>query len=414
MAINVNGEVIKVDIDLASMVDPLGHVFHYHNGIYRMIKQSSIDPIKEFLSVDNIGKIFDAGLIQTEFAKGIKGNAKFPGILKHHKIEFLSYWMEWTPDMLRDAMLMLVDLGQELSKAKYMLLDNHTYNVFFDYTQPVYVDLGSIGKITAKFPALWAGYLRRHWMTKLEKKSNLTLKAFDNIISRSNFDELRNWLNTATFDYNITEWAGYGQRPFNFDNNLPPKQKVVYDILNELKDKMETVVDIGANQGVYSEVAADLGYKVVAFDIDETSISKLYNRNKGGTRKILPLIFDFSKPTMAHGLYTDGYLSGEQRCACDISMALALVHHTSYKQRVSFDTTAEYLNKFTKKVAIVEFIPSTDKHIAGWSNRPAEYSQENFIKSMMKYFDSYEVRKSNPDPRTILIFRKGKGNEQDI
>lgn len=411
MPITINGKEIQVDIDLASMVDPLGYVFHYHNGIYRMINKNNIDPVKEFLSVGNIDKIFDVGLVQTEIAKDIKGNVKFPFVLKHHKIEFLSYWMEWTPDMFRDAMQMLVNLGQELAKVDYTLIDNHTYNVFFDYTRPVYVDLGSVSKLGLGFPSMWVAYFRTHWMTRFAERSNLTLEGFDDIRNRNDsdrnkfFDELRGWLSTATFDYNITEWAGYGQKPFDFDN-LPPKQKVVYDILNELKDEMETVVDIGANQGIYSEVAADLGYKVVAFDIDETSISKLYNRNKGGERKILPLIFDFSKPTEAHGLYSDGYLSGEQRCACDISMALALVHHISYKQRVPFDTTAEYLDKFTKKVAIVEFIPATDKHIAGWPNRPAEYSQENFIKSMMKYFDSYEVRKSNPDPRTMLIFRK--------
>ena len=411
MKINVGGKEVTVDIDPASMVDSLGYVFHYDNNIYRSIATKSINPVKELLNVSNINKIFDVGLVQTEIVDGITAGPKFPMVVKHHKIEFLSYKMEWTPDMFRDAMLMLVNLGQELFKSKYMLVDNHTYNVFFDYTRPVYIDLGSISKLTSSFPAQWAGYFRQYWVAPIIKKSNLTANGFEVIKSRNIndgnkfFDEVREWLNSATFNYEITEWAGYGQKPFDFDN-LPPKQKVVYDVLRELRDEMDTVVDIGANQGIYSEVAADLGYKVVAFDIDETSISKLYRRNKNTGRKILPLVFDFSKPTKAHGLYNPGYLAAEQRCACDISMALALVHHTAYKQRVSFDTTAEFLNKFTKKVAIVEFIPATDKHIAGWPNKPVEYSQDNFIKSMMKYFDTYEVRKSNPKPRIMLIFRK--------
>ena len=126
LEINVGGKVVEVDIDLASMVDLLGYVFHYDNGIYRTVKQKSVGPVKQFLSVGNIDKIFDAGLVQTEIAEGMSGGAEFPLVLKHHKIEFLSYKMEWTPDMFRDAMLMLIDLGQELGKANYMLIDNHT------------------------------------------------------------------------------------------------------------------------------------------------------------------------------------------------------------------------------------------------------------------------------------------------
>lgn len=405
-----NGENGEALVDLASRVDSTGYVFHWKDGIYRAIRKRGVGEVRRILNFEDIDKIFDAGLIETKVVDYPKAK-DFGLVVQHHKIEFPSYHMEWTPDMLRDGLLMMIDLGEALAKHKLELYDCHTYNVFFDFYKPKYIDFGSLGNMTGSFPRQWAGYLKQFWVDRLCRRTNLTVQDYLKIRESDNLDlyckQMREWLLSAEFNYNVTEWSGYGQRPFGDINNLPPKQEEYIKFLQECKEKgAETLLDIGANQGVYSNMAADLGYRVVAFDIDQTTIAKLYNYTKISQRNILPVIFDFSKPTEAHGLYTKGYTVGHERFKCDVTVALALTHHMSYKQRVDFDTYAERTSQFTKRFAMVEFVPSDDKHIAGWPNKPPWYSMDQLITSMMKHFKSYEIRPCNPEPRKLVVFEK--------
>ena len=409
--VDQSGDSGKAEVDLASRVDTTGYVFHWEGGIYRAIRKEGTPEVTRLLRKPGFSKVFAAGLIETKLVDhpSVKG---YGAVVKHHKIEFPSYWMEWTPDMFRDGLLMLIDVGEALAEHNLELYDNHTYNVFFDYSVPKYIDFGSIGHMRYNFPRQWAGYIKQFWLdrrifrfTNLEESDYLKIRDTDDVTSYCR--QMREWLLDAEFSYNATEWSGYGQRLFGKVGNLPPKQEEYLRFIQECKEAgAETLLDIGANQGVYSVLAATLGYKVVAFDIDQTSTAKLYRHVKTNGLNILPVIFDFSKPTEAHGLYTKGYTVGHERFACDVTVALALTHHMSYKQRVDFDTYAERTSQFTKRFAMVEFVPPEDKHIAGWPNKPPWYTMDNLISSMMKHFDTVEIRPCNPEPRKLLVFEK--------
>ncbi len=369
--VDQNGNNGSAEVDLASRVDSTGYVFHWEGGIYRAIRKQHSPEVRRILSLPNFQKVFDAGMIDTKIVKHptVKG---YGTVVQHKRIDFPSYHMEWTPDMMRDGLLMLIDLGEELAKHGIELYDNHTYNTFFDFSTPKYIDFGSMGHMRTGFPRQWAGYIKQFWLDRrLFKTTNLTEADYLEIRSSENVTlyckQMREWLLSAEFSYNPTEWMGYGQKRFGQIGNLPPKQEEYLRFIQECREAgAETLLDIGANQGVYSVMAETLGYKVVAFDIDQTSIAKLYRHVKTNGLNILPIIFDFSKPTEAHGLYTKGYTVGHERFACDVTVALALTHHMSYKQRVDFDTYAERTSQFTKRFAMVEFVPPEDKHIAGW------------------------------------------------
>ncbi|KKM19609.1 hypothetical protein LCGC14_1653870 [marine sediment metagenome] len=409
--VDQNGNNGVAEVDLASRVDNTGYVFHWEGGIYRAIRKQHSPEVRRILTLPNFQKVFDAGLIDTKIVKHptVKN---YGTVLQHKRIDFPSYHIEWTPDMMRDGLLMLIDLGEELAKHGLELYDNHTYNTFFDFSTPKYIDFGSMGHMRTGFPRQWAGYIKQFWLDRrLFKTTNLTEADYLKIRSSENValycKQMREWLLSAEFSYSPTEWSGYGQKRFGQIGNLPPKQEEYLRFIQECREAgAETLLDIGANQGVYSVMAETLGYKVVAFDIDQTSIAKLYRHVKTNGLNILPIIFDFSKPTEAHGLYTKGYTVGHERFACDVTVALALTHHMSYKQRVDFDTYAERTSQFTKRFAMVEFVPPEDKHIAGWPNKPPWYTIENLIKSMMKHFDTVEILPCNPEPRKLLVFEK--------
>ena len=70
-------------------------------------------------------------------------------------IPFVSYPSEWSASMLRDAGELTLEVARRLWADGYHLRDASAYNVVFRGTDPVFVDLGSIGM---GHTPLWVGY----------------------------------------------------------------------------------------------------------------------------------------------------------------------------------------------------------------------------------------------------------------
>lgn len=398
-------------IDVASVVDDVGVVFHLDNKIYRAITKTHQKEVRNFLARKDITSFFKQGLVKTSISS-LSSN-EYPLILEHKKVDFVSYHMEWSGQMLYDVANMIINLQIALVKQGYWLKDGHPWNVLFDYSSPVFIDFGSIVKISG-FPKTWAIEFLKFFMPKFVRYSTNSKLDYGQLLKGGEqhglnwfLTETKAWLNRLTVPDIITEWSHYNQRPKTDLETFAPKQKVAYDLLKEYADQYETLVDIGANRGWYSEVAADMGYKVVAFDIDDFSISKLYKQTQESGKKILPLVMDFCNPTLEHGVIRPGYPPATERLSADVSLSLALVHHLIFKSRLNFAQIAAAINSFTKKVAIVEFIPPADVHVSKWMTPQYRgYHQQGFVQQMNKYFTLKEVRKSNPVPRTILVFDK--------
>jgi SAM-dependent methyltransferase len=67
--------------------------------------------------------------------------------LRHPEIRFVLYPYEWPPAMLKDAALMYLDLLETLEASGYTLKDGHPWNVVFDSTKPIWVDLTSVADV---------------------------------------------------------------------------------------------------------------------------------------------------------------------------------------------------------------------------------------------------------------------------
>ena len=95
------------------------------------------------------------------------------------------------------------------------------------------------------------------------------------------------------------------------------------------------------------------------------------------------------------------------RLKADTVFALALLHHLVERQRVTFGSFAAVLALFATKRAIVEFVPSDDPYIAGWSivHEPW-YTQVGFVEAMAPWFRLIVMLPSDPSPRSILVFER--------
>jgi SAM-dependent methyltransferase len=192
--------------------------------------------------------------------------------------------------------------------------------------------------------------------------------------------------------------------PHQADQTL--KQQTIRKILSELKP--ESVLDIGSGDGYYAKLAAALGSKAIALDIDETCISHLYAEVRAKLLPILPLVMDFTKPTPARGLANHWAIAATERLQCDLVLALAVVDHIVLKQRLNFDQIVEGLAQFSNRWAVVEFIPREDPTISKlWTERVSWYTLDHFIAALRKRFTKVTAMPSDPEPRVLLLCEKG-------
>ena len=93
--------------------------------------------------------------------------------------------------------------------------------------------------------------------------------------------------------------------------------------------------DLGANTGRFSRIAADLGYRVLSFDIDPAAAERHYRSLRTANRTdTTPLVMDLADPSPGLG-WAERERSGFlERANADVILALALVHHLAIGRNV--------------------------------------------------------------------------------
>ena len=191
-----------------------------------------------------------------------------------------------------------------------------------------------------------------------------------------------------------------------------------------------TVLDLGSNTGWFSILAARLGSRVVAVDLDEACIDALYLTAKREALPILPLVVNLTAPAADRtaiefpgepslsliGGSDPLYPAPNGRLRCEMVMALALVHHLVLGQGLSFENVAAIFAGLAKKYLCVEFVALDDKMIVSdppffpaYLSSPDSfewYSLENFIDALKPHFATIDVRPSHPDTRVMLVASK--------
>jgi SAM-dependent methyltransferase len=434
----------EVAFEPASVIDDAGRVFWWKDHLYRAIKHDHVEFYRGLFDQKNVKVLFSKGLVPAAIAPlSLDG---YGLVLRHPHILFTSYCVEWSSEMLKDAALLICDLGVELHAQGLAFKDSHPWNILFDAGQPVFVDWGSIGSIEQRLP--WPYLEFRSWfilplclmsaglskvarlfMLDVPKRPSrrdvfrrlvrrvppwtwLRYWADDRKHFRARFDagptffrSLRKTIEAIPVSGESTEWTDYQGPDVRFSHQSsdqwPAKIRNVYELLQTLRPK--TVLDVGCNRGWFSELAALQGAQVVAIDIDEPSINTLYRRVHANGSSILPLVMNICAPTPAHGM-AHAYAKAPSRLQSDMVLALALTHHLVFKRGLAFEDIAERLAAFTRKWLVVEFVPANDRYVSEWMNeRFAWYHLEGFTTALQAFFRRIEVLDSFPPPRVLLL-----------
>jgi hypothetical protein len=442
----------EVDFHPHSFADSHGRLFHWNGDLYRGIR---------FEQVAFFSRLFREGLIQDLIERGLLIDTeptafKLEGyelIVRHKSVPFPSYPNEWCAAMLKDAALGMLDLAMELTRHNLALKDAHPWNVLFDGCKPVFVDLTSIvplgenatwpvydefcrfcyyplilmchgrERVARSLMAEYEGVLRSD-LSVLPRRFALSPFAFRKVIDRV-LKPLRlikrsdrrssqllffERLEQDVKRMSVPRYNGRASESLRDSSQTSTAQtsaarQVLHGILSDLRP--ESVLDIDSLGGQHSKQAARLGGEVVYFGTDQATVTELYQSARTEGLKMLPLMMDFIKPTPSIGYSSHYTVAATERFKCDMVLALSIIERLVFDRYLSFDLIAEGISSFSKRWAVVEFVPP--EHLAD-SRKSTDgfrwYTLENLVDALRKYFPGVEVIKLYSGSRAFLLCAK--------
>ncbi len=145
----------EVEFEGLSFTDYNGRLFRWNGDLYRAIPPERCSFCLDLFNKGVMRALIEKGLfVQTELTPfELEG---YPIVLKHRKIPFVSYPHEWADNMLKDAALYHLDFCLELDRHKLQSADAGPWNILFEATRPVFVDFGSIDRLSDEAsPVVW-------------------------------------------------------------------------------------------------------------------------------------------------------------------------------------------------------------------------------------------------------------------
>jgi hypothetical protein len=92
------------------------------------------------------------------------------------------------------------------------------------------------------------------------------------------------------------------------------------------------------------------------------------------------------------------------RLRCDMVLALGLIHHLVFEQRLNFDLIARGLSAFARKCLAVEFIGHEDPYVRERLNGQFSwYNLENFLTVLRREFREVKKFPSDGEHRWVLL-----------
>ncbi len=436
-----------VDFHPHSFADSHGRLFRWNGELYRGIRKEQAAFFSGLFRDGVIQSLVDRGLlIETEpTAFKIDG---YELIVRHKNVPFPSYPNEWCAGMLKDASACLLDLAIELSRQNLSLKDAHPWNILFDGCKPVFVDLTSIVPLGAN--STWPAYdefcrfcyyplilmchgrervarsliaeyegVLRSDLSMLPRRFALSPFAFRKVIDRvlkpvRLFKKNDGPGSQLLFFERLKRDVERIKTPGSNDlasqslkdlSQTSAAQQVLQRILKRLRPG--SVLDINGPGGRHSIQAARLGSDVVYFGTDQKVVAELYHCAQSEALTILPLVMDFIKPTPSIGYSSHYTVAATERFRCDMVLAFSIIEHLVFDKYLSFDLIAEGISSFSKRWAVVEFVPP--EHLAGGRKLTHGfqwYTLENLINAIGKYFSGVEVIKLYSGSRAFLLCSK--------
>jgi SAM-dependent methyltransferase len=388
----------------------------------------------------------------------------------------ITYPYEWPQEMFFDALLFHIKLLKECIRTKTYLKDALLNNILFKNCKPLFVDFGSFLVndkvnsfnttkqefkkiiITMFFPyallpslafSLGQNSLARSWLSfrfcntsgeppnpkELKKQDSdirwLKAKIFFwlhnlllNLAPQKTYCNFLHLSFHSFFHPKLTpsNYSAYYKKKKSYLTNAHKSKK--YDSVNQILTKLKprSVLDLGANTGLYSFLAAKKGAQVVALEEDEYCANSIYLAAAKRNLPIHPILSTFKDLNLE--ICADGriynqvknpalFLPLTKRVKFDCVLCLGLMHHLNLGRGISLQNIFETLARLASPFLVLEVIWLHDALIQNekeffpqYCAMHKNYTEKNIYKKLKMHFNILLSCNSDKETRKILLCQK--------
>jgi hypothetical protein len=385
-------------------------------------------------------------------------------VIQPERVEFISYPYEWSFTELKDAALLTLSIQKTALEYGLSLKDASAYNIQFHHGRPVLIDSLSFEIYQEGKP--WVAYRQfcQHFLAPLalmalkdirlgqllrvyidgipldlasellpfrsrvnfgltahihlhasaqkkysdtpdQAQSKAQGKSFTKMSFVGLIDSLKSAVSGLKWDPKGTEWGDYYDATNYTREAFDLKKQAVKEFLEKAQPKQ--VWDLGANTGVFSRLAAEMGILTVSSDIDPAAVEKNYRKMRADKEtNLLPLVIDLTNPSPGIGWDNKERDSFYGRGPVDLVMALALVHHLAISNNVPLPDLAQTFAQLGRWL-IVEFIPKEDSQVRRLlmtrQDIFPDYNKEGFEEAFAPFFNIQACLSIEGSKRTLYL-----------
>lgn len=399
--------------DPGSFRDPSSRVIIDGARVLRLLDERGVEAWEALASSDFFGRAVAAGeLIDAAPLDGRRHGAA--GALEHPRLPLVTYPYEWTFSMLKDAALLHLRLLEEALAEGLTIKDGTPFNIQFRQGAPVFIDIGSLEPYREGdpwmgyrqfsrqflFPLMmrsWAGVPFQPWLrgrldgptpsemrrllpplrrlmpgaltnvslqARLESRSagrpvrrDLQRAGFGKDLILANLRRLGKLVASLGWEPSPQGWAGY-----HTCDHVARDRQAKAEFLRQVLARRSParVLDLGANDGHFSQIAGDRGALAMAVDADEPVLDELYSRSRGS--EVAVVLSDIADPSPSQGWAGTERPGLWARARPDLVIAYGVVHHLVYTSSIPPRAVTEWLRGFDSVVAL-EYVAPEDEMV---------------------------------------------------
>ncbi len=452
----------------ASFRDPNGFLFMQGEKIYRQINHQYASHYHQLMDTGLYEALVRKKLLipHDEVDIPVSQPESAFKVIAPQQLDFISYPYEWCFSQLKDAALVTLRIQRLALRKGMWLKDSSAYNIQFVAGKPTLIDTLSFEKYPKGQP--WVAYRQfcQHFLgplalmaytdvrlskllqvyidgipldlvsSLLPRKTRLSLflslhihiharvqtRYADQEIGATAaarqmnknsmmglIDSLTKGVKKLQWKSAQTEWGDYYEKLDHyaaaaFEN----KNKLVAEMVTKANPK--SVWDLGANEGVFSRAASNVGIDTVAWDIDPVAVEKNYRRVKVNQEEHLtPLVNDLTNPSPGIGWANSERMSLGARGPVDLVMALALIHHLAISNNVPLPKLARFFASLARWL-IIEFVPKDDSQVkillSSREDIFPDYHPTGFETAFSEYFEIIQREPIEQTGRTLYLLKK--------
>lgn len=456
------------ELQAGSFRDPSGFIFKQSGKLLRQVNNYYKKDYDLLVESGLLEELVSNGLLVSH--KDVTDKVGFVAIdgykvIQPEIVDFISYPYEWSFSQLKDAALTTLEIQRRALSKGMVLKDASAYNIQFHGAKPVFIDTLSFEKYNEGDP--WVAYKqfcqhflaplalmaradvdlsklmriyidgiplplaskllsRRtklnvrllthlHWHARTQmkhsqdgekasaKKTKISKNAMIGLVSN-----LATTVKSLKWNPTGTEWGDYYSFTNYSDKSFAAKKKIITKYVQDIKPKKAW--DVGANNGLFSRIASELGVPTVAFDIDPIAVEENYRQiKKQKEQNILPLVMDLTNPSPSLGWASEERESFIQRGPADVVFSLALIHHLALSNNLPLAKLADFFATIGDHL-VMEFVPKGDSQVnillATRKDIFPDYTEAGFEEAFKTRFKIVSKDKVPGSKRTLYLLKR--------